>query len=111
MATPVEATLDAVPPSSLAALEGVPGIRYDDGSVTFTADSFGDAYDGWSALIGVAVGGFSSVLGEVLRELDPNGGAEFSARLFERWFDFESGRWTPPPPPAPPEGRTYYGYR
>ena len=110
-AMPVEATLDAVPPSSLAALEGVPGIRYDDGSVTFTAESFGDAYEGLTALIQVAVGGFSSVMGEVLQDLDPNARGEYSARLFERWFDFESGRWTPPPPPPSPEGRTYYGYR
>jgi D-amino peptidase len=108
---PFEATLDAVPPASLAALEGVPGISYDDGSVTFTADSFGAAYEGWSALIRVAMGGYSSVMGEVLRDLDPDAGGEYSARLFERWFDVESGRWTPPPRPAPPEGRTYYGYR
>ncbi len=110
-ATPLAATLDAVPPSSLAALEGVPGIRYHDGSVTFTAESFADAYDGLTALIQVAVGGFSSVMGEVLVDLDPNARGEYSARLFDRWFDFESGRWTPPPPTAPPEGRTYYGYR
>ncbi len=109
--TPLEATLDAVPPASLAALDGVPGVRYDDGSVTFTARSFEDAYDGLTSLIQVAMGGFSSVMGEVLRELDPDAGAAYSARLFERWMDFESGRWTPPPPPAPPQGRTYYGYR
>ncbi len=110
-ATPVEATLDAVPPASLASLEGVPGIRYDSGSVTFTAESFGDAYDGLTALISVAQAGYSGVMGEVLRGLDPDAGGEFSARLFERWFDYESGRWTPPPPPSPPQGRTYYGYR
>jgi len=111
VATPVEATLDAVPPASLTALDGVPGIRYDDGSVTFTAADFGEAYDGLTALIGVASAGYSSVMGEVLRGLDPDAGSEFSARLFERWMDFESGRWTPPPPPTPPQDRTYYGYR
>ena len=108
---PVEATLDAVPPASLTALDGVPGIRYEDGSVTFTAESFGDAYDGLTALIRVARAGYSGVMGEVLRGLDPNAGAEYSARLFGRWMDFESGRWTAPSPPSPPQGRTYYGYR
>ena len=108
---PIDATLHAVPPASLAALAGVPGIRYDDGAVTFTAADFGEAYDGLTALIGVARAGYSSVMGEVLRGLDPDAGSTYSARLFERWMDYESGRWTPPPPPAPPEGRIYYGYR
>ena len=108
---PIDATLHAVPPASLAALARVPGIRYGDGAVTFTAADFGEAYDGLTALIGVARAGYSSVMGEVLRGLDPDAGSTYSARLFERWMDYESGRWTPPPPPAPPEGRIYYGYR
>ena len=108
--TPIEATLNAVPPASLAALEGVPGIRYDHGAVTFTAADFGEAYAGLTRLIRVARAGYATVMGEVLRGLDPEAGSVYSARLFERWMDFESGRWTPPPPPAPPQG-TYYGYR
>jgi len=109
--TPIEATLRAVPPASLGVLERVPGIRYQDGAVTFTASSFGDAYYGLTALVRVARGGYSTVMGEVLRELDPEAGALYSDRLFERWMDVESGRWTPPPTPTPPQGRTYHGYR
>ena len=32
--------------------------------------------------------------------------------LFDRWLDFESGRWLPPEPTSPLSGqRTYHGFR
>src|SRR5690242_3889531 len=46
MTTPVQAGLHAVPPASLASLEGVPGIAYANQTVTFTAPDFKTAYDG-----------------------------------------------------------------
>ena len=110
ISTPIDATLDAVPPASLAALEGVPGIDYEDGSVNFTTDTFREAYDGLRALVRVAGAGYSSVMGEVLQGFDP-GGATYSRELFARWMDYESGRWTPLPSQSGTEGRVYHGYR
>jgi D-amino peptidase len=111
VATPVRAALRAVPPADLSILRDVPGIRYADQQVEFTAPDFGAAYDGLVALIGVARHSYPQVLLEMLRAR-PDGQAllgEYSDRLFQRWMDVESGRWTPPPPRAPEPGRRYHG--
>ena len=111
--TPVTAALRAVAPARLDHLEGVPGIDYSDGTVTFEAEDFQAAYDGVSALIGVATRGYVRLLNEVFRER-PDGGEiaqAYSDLLFERWMDVESGRWTAPEPAAPEERRRYFGYR
>jgi D-aminopeptidase len=110
---PIKATLRTVPPASLKVLEGVPGIDYKDETVSFVAKDFQEAYDGLIELIEVATTNYARVLFEGLRET-PEGKkllSEFSDRLFGRWLDFESGRWTPPPPEPPPEGQRYHGAR
>jgi D-amino peptidase len=107
---PVRAALHAVPPASLAVLEGVPGVDYDDQTASFTAPDFAAAYDGLIALVTVARTGYASVLQEALRE-HPAGSEILEAnrlKLFERWLDYESGRWTPPEP-TPAEPRRYHG--
>lgn len=94
---PIKATLRALPPASLQVLEGVPGIDYKDESVTFVAKDFQQAYDGLIELIGVATTNYNRVLVENLRAR-PDGPmllAEYKDVLFERWLDFESGRWSP----------------
>jgi len=111
LTTPIQAALRAVPPASLRLLSGVPGINYHDNTVEFTAKDFAAAYDGLTALIGVATQSYSQLYGEMIRAR-PDGSAltlEYSDRLFQRWMDVESGRWTPPPPPAPVAGRRYHG--
>jgi D-aminopeptidase len=98
VATPMTAGLHAVPPASLAALKGVPGINYSDRTVTFTAPDYRAAYDGVIALVGIATSGYSQVLQETVRK-QPDGKkimAEYGDALFMRWMDYESGRWQPP---------------
>jgi hypothetical protein len=111
LTTPVEARLRAVPPATLAMMEGVPGIRYADNTVSFAAPDFQAAYDGLIALIGVATAGYTSVLRETIRAHPA--GAEIQDRnrnsLFERWMDVESGRYTPPARAAAPAARRYHG--
>jgi D-aminopeptidase len=110
---PIKATLRAVPPASLQVLEGVPGIDYQDESVSFVAKDFQQAYDGLIELIGVATTNYSRVLVENLRA-SPEGSKfleEYNDRLVGRWLDYESGRWSPPPPEPPPEGQRYHGAR
>lgn len=112
LSTPVTAGLRVVPPASLAMMRGVPGIEYRDDTVTFVADDFQEAYDGVIALIGVARLGYASVLDETIRSR-PDGRAilDLNAdRLFDRWLDVESGRWTEPAPP-PPAPRKHHGAR
>jgi D-amino peptidase len=110
---PIQATLRAVPPASLQVLEGVPGIAYEDESVTFDAKDFQAAYDGLIELIGVATTSYPRVLVEALRAA-PDGSkflTEYNDDLVGRWLDFESGRWSPPPQEPPPEGQKYHGAR
>tara|TARA_B100001123_G_scaffold96859_1_gene111565 strand:- start:11525 stop:12655 length:1131 start_codon:yes stop_codon:yes gene_type:complete len=112
IAKPVRATLNAVPPASLGILEGVPGISYKNGSVTFIAPDFGEAYIGLTNLIRVARTGYSKVMNEVLIELDPEAGFIYSERIKNLWMDYESGRWNPVlPSDYPEQDRIYYGYR
>ena len=108
---PVRATLHAVPPADLSVLDGVPGVAYADQRVSFDAPDFRAAYDGLIELVTVARGGYATVMGEVARRMaGPGVGAAYSDALFERWLDFESGRWSPPES-APPVPRTYHGFR
>jgi len=109
--SPVTAALRVVPPASLESLKGFPGVRYADNKVTFEAPDFGAVYDAWMAIITVARSGYSSVMNEMVAA-QPNAQAmrlDFSDRLFARWMDYESGRWSPPVPSAPPAGRRYHG--
>jgi len=109
LTTPVRAALRAVPPARLNMLEGVPGIDYRDQTVSFQADDFRAAYDGVIALIGVARLGYGDVLNEYLRGADPGVLTGYSGYLATRWWDVESGRWTPPPRREPEPGRRYHG--
>ena len=59
---PLSAGLKAVPPASLAMLEGIPGIAYADSVLSFPADSLRHAYDVIEKLVGVATGGYTSIL-------------------------------------------------
>ena len=106
LAAPIQAAVRVVPPASLAVLQGVPGIKYSDNRVDFEATDYKGVFDGWYALIGVATRAYPALLMEMLTER-PDGPAmrlEFSNRLFARWMDYESGRWTPPARPKPVEG-------
>lgn len=111
LTTPVRAALRVVPPASVAMLRAVPGLDYSPDQVAFTAADFQAAYDGVIGLINVATGGYQGVLQETIRSR-PDGAEimrRFSDNLSDRWFDFESGRWTPPSPSEPLAGRRYHG--
>jgi len=108
---PVLAQLHAVPPADVSMLAGVPGIDYEDQRVTFEAPNFRAAYDGLVGLVTVARGGYGSVMGETGRAMaGPAFGPTYSDALFDRWLDFESGRWSPPEAPASSR-RTFHGFR
>ena len=112
LATPLRAGLHAVPPASLASLQGIPGINYADETVTFSAPDFRAAYDGVIALVGAARASYPQVLTETVGKY-PDGQkimAEYRDALFMRWMDYESGRWQPPAPP-PRSNKTYFGDR
>lgn len=114
LTAPIKAQLRAVHPASLRVLDGVPGINYEDNTVTFEANDFQEAYDGIAALISVATTGYIQLLQQTVAAQD-NGSKimnEFIEKLFVRWGDVESGRWKPPKPPETKESeRKYFGAR
>ena len=96
---PFTAGLRAVPPASLSILRRLPGINYQNETVTFEAEKYWDARnDGWAALVRIAVTGHDEVKEEKLWEiLDSRKiGKEVMTTLYMRWLDYESGRWKPP---------------
>lgn len=111
LGSPVRAALRAVQPASLEPMKGVPGINYRDNMVDFEAKDFGAAYDGLVALINVARQSYPQVMAEMIRARPdgPRMMLEYADRLFRRWEDVESGRWTAPAPPAPAVGKKYHG--
>jgi D-amino peptidase len=112
--TPITATLRTVPPSDISLLDSVPGITYADQRVTFPARDFHAAYRGLVKLVRVATRANALLLVEEVRSR-PEGEEimrAFSQRLERRWFDVESGRWTPSQRAQQPQGATkFHGFR
>ena len=110
--TPVQAGLRATYPADLSMLDGVPGITYQDSTVMFQADSFEQLYKDWIKLVGVATSGYTRVFQRtVAAEGNPAIMQKFGHNLEKAWFDYESGRYVPPPPRTPPAGKKYHGFQ
>ena len=94
---PVRAAVHAVPPASLAVLEGVPGIEYEDETVSFTAASFEEANVTIGAVIGVAQMGYYRLFRDMFQGVPGRDALwlEYRDRYRRRWLDYESGRWPP----------------
>ncbi|UCE41442.1 MAG: M55 family metallopeptidase [Candidatus Aminicenantes bacterium] len=111
---PIKAQLRTVYPARLDQLEGVPGIDYNDQTVTFTAEDFQEAYEGITALIGVATRGYVRLLGDVI-DTHENASkiyTEYGEKIESTWVEVESGLWKPPTKPEKKATkRKYFGYR
>ncbi len=113
LTTPVRMALRAVPPSSIEMFAGVPGVAYDNDQITFESATFREGFDGWGALVAISTTGWNDrwfgIMGSQPNALEIMG--EFLGSVMTTWLDFESGRWTPPPPEKPPAGHQYHGPR
>jgi len=115
---PLRFGVQAVPPANLALLDGLPWITFEDSVATFTADSLAQAYEVAGTLVRIAGRAYLSLLVGAIRET-PGAADIFAAyrRSLERtWFDYESGRWRPPPGPSAGSApdttaRRYHGYQ
>lgn len=111
---PIKAQLRAVYPARLNQLDGVPGIDYNDQTVTFTAENYQEAYDGITALIRVATRGYTRLLRDVIDKHDNARQIykEFGEKIEVTWAEVESGLWNPPASPEKKKSeRKYHGYQ
>ena len=112
--TPIKAGLRAVHPARLSRIKDVPGINYQEETVTVSAKDFREAYDGIVGLIRAATDGYDQVLRDVLVEKTDFRSIvdAYNEKLTIRWHDVESGRWEPPSPPKKEKSsRKHFGYR
>jgi D-amino peptidase len=108
---PVEVGLRAYPPSSLDALDGVPGVDYRDGTVFFESPSLVEAGPGINAILDVASASLAPIAYEKLDSLMGLGPSlrAFYTKVSERWLDYQSGTWAPEPEDSSETQRSYYG--
>jgi D-amino peptidase len=118
MKSPVVATVHAVPPASLKPMSGVPGIDYENGSVSFEAADFETAYSGAKGIIAVANTAYAgSGMAAMAQDGGPSVGERFFDALIKIWIDQESAVPTArtetavATPTDPPEKRRYHGYQ
>jgi len=110
---PIKAQLRAVPPADLSLFEDIPGIGYEDQTVTFMATDFMEAYDGIRGFMSAAQIGYCQLLMGTLFQSEK--GQEFfqsfKKDFFSLWVDVESGRWKPPTPAERPAAskKKYFG--
>lgn len=112
LAEPIKAQLRAVHPASLRRMDGIPGIDYENQTVTFKAQNYQEAYDGIVALIRVAATGYARILQRVVssKENGPEIFKEFGEQLDADWVKVESGNWKPPAPRKRKESdKKYFG--
>ena len=85
LSVPITATLRVIPPADLSILEKVPGIEYQDQSVTFHAADFQEAYDGMRGLMSVAQSGYFNIAAELLFQQGEESFMKFKDGIFESW--------------------------
>ncbi|MFC2164094.1 M55 family metallopeptidase [Acidobacteriota bacterium] len=112
--TPITAQLQVFFPADLSVLENVPGIDYQNNTVTFTAANYREAYDGILAFIGVAGSGMANIMREYIasREDAVHINTGYWRFLIKRLVDFWGGSWSPSKESdIKTEGKKYFGVR
>ena len=110
---PVFATVNAVPPSNLSVLEGIPGVNYHDGGVSFIAGDFHEAYRGMVPILGVLSKSWTGiVLGPMMGDSTAEDHMQAGKMaLVKAWLDAESGRLPEPTQGQVQDKRRYHGAR
>jgi len=108
---PITATLRVVPPADLSVLARVPGIAYEDQSVTFTAADFQATYDGMRGLLDVAQSGYYAIAAGLLLNQGEEAFTQFKDALFEAWKRGASNEPETAEPASPRPKKLYFGSR
>jgi D-aminopeptidase len=110
---PLTAGLRTQFPADISFLEGIPGINYKDHTVTFSAKTYREAYDGIVKLIQAAGLGRLKLMQEYLAQTEqgPQIRREFRGYMMKKYQDWIAGRWDPNAAPAKEEKKDekYFG--
>lgn len=112
-AQPLRTAVKAVPPANMRWLADMPGVEYQNETVSFTAKDILDAYRGIRPIVSALAFSFSDATQSAFnaqpdaRMLKLQGTQE----LYRRWFEAESGRAVTPDGAAPPVAHEYHGFR
>lgn len=108
---PIEVAVRAVPPASFRWLNELPGIRFKDDTVTFTASDVRSAYVGFRPLVSAMHSSFNSIERSVLSKHPDGTRIKYDGRieLFRRWIEAESAG-APPAPAESEEVGEYHGF-
>lgn len=111
LSAPVEVAVRAVPPASFRWLRDMPGVRFKDDTVSFTASDAAQAYIGVRPLVTAMHSSFNSIERSVLNKHPDGSRLKYDGRieLFRRWIEAESAG----APPAPAESEDvgeYHGF-
>lgn len=108
---PLQVTVRATAPASMAWLKGMPGLNYDNESVSFTSEGILAAYRGIRPIVTALSYSFASAERSAFNA-QPNAAAlrlEGRQELYRRWLAAESGEPLPPPK-APAPDKEYHGF-
>lgn len=84
---PILATLKVYPPADLSILENVPGINYDNQSVTFQANNFIEAYNGIRGFMDVAQSGYLNIVAQLYLNEGKESFNKFKESIFDIWIN------------------------
>lgn len=108
---PLRIAVRAVPPASLSWLEGMPGIDYENETVSFIAQNIADAFTGMLSITSALAFSYSEAQLALNAQPDAQKLKQLGAEeLYRIWLDAESGKTKPNPPHASPPKEHYHGY-
>lgn len=110
-AMPLEVSIRAVPPASIAWLENMPDVDYADETLTFVADDIVDAHRKMKPVLAALNVSLTETWLHAFRS-QPDAGkydAQGIIELFRRWLEAESGRPEGRGETTAPEVRLHYG--
>ena len=89
---PITARLRVESPADLSILTRVPGLSYENNSVTFHAPNFIEAYNGMRGLLDVAQSGYYNIAAELYLSQSGDSFMNFKEAVFQTWQETVNNR-------------------
>lgn len=110
---PLRIAVKAVPPANMRWLADMPGLAYQNETVSFSAKDIFDAYRGIRPIVSALAFSFSDATLSPFHAQPEARAMKFQGtqELYRRWFEAESGGAALPAAAAPSAQREYHGFR